>query len=165
MYFETLYEALERFKDMIRRCPQHGYQEQFQIQLFYNDLNGQTRTIVDAAASGTLLSKTLEEAYRLLEEMSANNCQWPSERSMVKKTTGILEVDPIVSLSAQVSTLANQIAAFTTREASSRKKAAMVATTSFSGDGLDLIRSNASLLTAGTIITAPTTCLPITILV
>ena len=61
-------------------------------------VNGQTRTIVDAAASGTLLSKTSEEAYHLLEEMSDNNCQWPSERSMVKKTVGILEVDPIVSL-------------------------------------------------------------------
>ena len=50
------------------------------------------RTIVDAAASGTLLSKTTEEALRLLEEMSANNCQWPGERS--KKAAGIHEVDP-----------------------------------------------------------------------
>ena len=53
---------------------------------------------MDAAASSTLLSKTSEEVYHLLEEMSDNNCQWPSERSMVKKTVGILEVDPIVSL-------------------------------------------------------------------
>ena len=29
---------------------------------------------MDAVASGTLLSKTSEEAYRLLDEMSANNC-------------------------------------------------------------------------------------------
>ena len=36
-------------------------------------LNGQTRTIVDVAPSGTLLSKTTEKAFRLLEEMSANN--------------------------------------------------------------------------------------------
>ena len=92
---------------MIRRCPQHGYQEWFQIQLFYNGLNGLTRMIGDVAVSGTFLSETSEEAYHLLEEMSANNCQWPSERSMAKKIAGILEVDPIVSLSAQVSALAN----------------------------------------------------------
>ena len=73
--FKPLYEAWERFKDLIWRCPQHGYQDWFQIQLFFNGLNVQTQTIVDAAASGTLLSKTIEEAYRLLEEMSANNCQ------------------------------------------------------------------------------------------
>ena len=38
--FEPLYEAWERFKDLLRRRPQHGYQEWFQIQLFYNGLNG-----------------------------------------------------------------------------------------------------------------------------
>ena len=75
MDFEPFYEAWERFKDLILRWPQHGYQDWFQIQLFFNGLNVQTQTIVDAAASGTLLSKTIEEAYRLLEEMSANNCQ------------------------------------------------------------------------------------------
>ena len=62
----------------------------------YNGLNGHIRTIVDAAASGTLLSKATEEAYKLLEEMSTNNCQWPGERS--KKAVGIHEVDPIMSL-------------------------------------------------------------------
>ena len=72
---------------------------------------------------------------RLLEEMLANNCQWPSECSIGKKAAGIYEVDLIVSLSAQVSILANQIAAFTTKESSS-KEAAMVATTSYMGDGV-----------------------------
>ena len=57
---------------------------------------------------------------------------------MAKTTTGILEVDPIVSLSTQVSALANQIAAFTTREASSSKGVVVVATTSFGGDGVGL---------------------------
>ena len=74
---------------------------------------------MDTTANGTLLSKTSEKAYHLSEEMSANNCQWPSERTMAKKIAGILKVDTIVSLSTQVSTLANQIAAFTTREAPS----------------------------------------------
>ena len=70
-----------------------------------------------------------------MEEMSANNCQWPDEKSIAKKAVGIHEVDPIVSLSAQVSTLANQITAFTPKELAS-KEAAMVATTSYMGDGV-----------------------------
>ena len=53
---------------------------------------------MDAATSGALLSKTSEEAHRFLEEMSANNCQWPGERSMAKKVAGIHEVDPTMSL-------------------------------------------------------------------
>ena len=132
---KPLYEAWERFKDMIKRCPQHGYEDWFQIQLFYNGLNGQTRTIIDATASGTLLSKTADEAHRLLEEMSSNNYQWPDEQTMAKKAVGIHEVDPIVSLSAQVSTLANQIATFTTKEPSS-KEDVMVTTTSYMGEGV-----------------------------
>ena len=93
--------------------------------------------IIDAATSGTLLSKIADEAHRLLEEMLANNCHWPGKRSMAKKAAGIHEVDPIMSLSAQVSALANHIAAFTTRESAS-KEVAMVATTSFSGYGVGI---------------------------
>ena len=54
--------------------------------------------IVDAAASDTF--QTADKAYHLLEEMLANNYQWPGEWSMAKKATCIHEVDPIVSLSA-----------------------------------------------------------------
>ena len=38
--FESLYETWERFKDLLPRCPQHGYQDWLYIQLFYNGLNG-----------------------------------------------------------------------------------------------------------------------------
>ena len=134
--FELLYEAWECFKDLLRRCLQHGYQEWFQIQLFYNGLNGQTRTIVDAAASGTLLSKTTEEAHRLLEEMSANNCQWSGKQ--LKKAAGIHEVDPILSLSTQVSTLANQIASFTTRDVAARESAMVASSSSYGGESVGL---------------------------
>ena len=71
----------------------------------------------------------------MLEEISANNCQWLGKRSTAKKASRIHEVDPIMSLSAQMSALANQIAAFTTKESSS-KEATMVATTSYMGDGV-----------------------------
>ena len=132
MDFEPLYEAWAQFKDLLRHCRQHGYQEWFQIQLFYNGLNRQTSTIVDVAISDTLLSKTTEEAFRLLEEMSTNNCQWPEERS--KMVAGIHEVDHIMILSAQVSALANQIASFTTRDAAN-KESAMVCTSLQSMEG------------------------------
>ena len=54
---------------------------------------------------------------------------------MAKKAVGIHEVDPIVSLSAQVSALANQITDFTTKESTS-KETTMVATTSYMGEGV-----------------------------
>ncbi|KAI3463774.1 hypothetical protein Pfo_020437 [Paulownia fortunei] len=83
--FEPLYDTWERFKDFLRSCPQHDYEDWQQVQYFYNGLNGQTQTIINAAASGTLMSKTKNEAHILLEEMSTNSYQWPSERSSIKK--------------------------------------------------------------------------------
>ena len=92
---------------MIRRCPQYGLPDWLQIQMFYNGLNGQTRTIVDAASGGTLMLKTAEGATSLLEEMASNNYQWPTGRTMAKKVAGIHELDPFVALLAQVASLSH----------------------------------------------------------
>lgn len=78
---ESLYEAWERYKDMLRRCPHHGLSTWLQVQTFYIGLCCPTRTMIDAATGGALMSKTHDEAYTLLEEMASNNYQWPSDRS------------------------------------------------------------------------------------
>ncbi|XP_073063993.1 uncharacterized protein [Primulina eburnea] len=108
---EQLYEAWERYKELLRKCPNHGFEDWVQIEFFYNGLNGQTRTTVDAAAGGTIFAKSPAQAYDLLEQMTINSYQWPSERSGVKRTAGVYAVDPITSLTAQVSALTTQIAA------------------------------------------------------
>ncbi|XP_073067167.1 uncharacterized protein [Primulina eburnea] len=94
----------------VEEMPDHGFEDWVQIELFYNGLNGQTRGTVDAAAGGTIFAKSPEQAYDLLEQMTINRYQWPSERAGVKGTTGVYVVDPITSLTAQVSALTTQIA-------------------------------------------------------
>ena len=64
---------------MLRRCPHHGLPKWLQVQTFYNSLSGNTKTLVDAAKEGALIGKTIDETYQLLEEMAANNYQWPSK--------------------------------------------------------------------------------------
>ncbi|XP_068666527.1 uncharacterized protein [Aristolochia californica] len=86
-----------------------------QVQMFYNGLNGQTRTIVDVDSGGTLMSKTAEGATSFLEEMASNNYQWPNERTMARKVAGIHELEPLAALSTQVATLSYQISALTTQ--------------------------------------------------
>lgn len=102
---------MEHYKEILRRCPNHGFEDWVQIELFYNGLNGQTRTTVDAAAGGTIFVKTPDEVYDLLEKMIINSFQWPSERSGVKKPAGMYSIDSITSLTAQVYALVIQIAA------------------------------------------------------
>ena len=99
---------------MIQHCPQHGLPNWLQIQMFYNGLNGQTRTIVDATSGGTLMSKTVKGATSLSEEMALNNYQWPTERTMATKVAGIHELDPFATLSAQVASLSHQVSTLTT---------------------------------------------------
>ena len=70
-------------------------------------------------------------------EMAFNNSQWSNERSSIKKVAEMHEVDPLVSLAAQVSALTSQISALTTREASSSQESVMVANASYVGDGSD----------------------------
>ena len=55
------------------------------------------------------MSKTHEAAYELLEELASNNYQWPTKRAMPRKTTGVLELDSITSLAAQMATLSQQL--------------------------------------------------------
>ena len=89
---ESLYEACEKYKDMIRRCPHHGLLEWLQVQTFYNGLNPQTRTVIDAAAGGALMGKSASEAFNLLEVMALNNYQWPNERA-TKKAARLYKID------------------------------------------------------------------------
>ena len=93
--FESLYEAWERYKELLRKCPHHGLPLWLQVQTFYNGLTSQNRTIVDAASGGALMCKTEEEAYELLERMATNNYLWSSERQMPEKSAGIYELDTL----------------------------------------------------------------------
>ena len=79
---ESLYEAWERYKDLQRRCPHHGLLEWLIIQTFYNGLTHAVRITLDAAAGGTLMGKSSEDAHELIEEMASNNYQWSNDRGM-----------------------------------------------------------------------------------
>nr|GEW43608.1 DNA-directed DNA polymerase [Tanacetum cinerariifolium] len=64
---ETFGEAWERFKEMLRECPHHGFTELAQIDTFYNGLNDNDQDSLNATAGGNLLSKTTREALQIIE--------------------------------------------------------------------------------------------------
>ncbi|GJT97973.1 reverse transcriptase domain-containing protein [Tanacetum coccineum] len=67
---ETFSEAWERFKEMLRACPHHGFMELTQVDTFYNGLNENDQDSLNAAAGGNLLSKTTREALNIIENKS-----------------------------------------------------------------------------------------------
>nr|GFA72795.1 reverse transcriptase domain-containing protein [Tanacetum cinerariifolium] len=54
---ETFNEAWERFKDLLRQCPHHGFSELHQLDTFYNALNPNDQDALDSAAGGNFLDK------------------------------------------------------------------------------------------------------------
>ncbi|GJY56045.1 reverse transcriptase domain-containing protein [Tanacetum coccineum] len=67
---ESFSEAWERFKEMLRACPLHGFTELTQVDTFYNGLNDNDQDSLNAAAGGNLLSKTTREALNIIENKS-----------------------------------------------------------------------------------------------
>ncbi|XP_062089489.1 uncharacterized protein LOC133796024 [Humulus lupulus] len=106
---QSLYDAWERFKELLRKCFHHGIEKWMLVHNIYNGLCGTTRTIIDAAEGGAFMSKSANETYELLEEMAMNNYQWPSERDRHKKVVGMHELDVIIALTAQVASLIKQL--------------------------------------------------------
>jgi len=69
---ESLYEAWERYKDLLRRVPNHELPLWMQVQTFYNGVTHSTRVMIDASAGGAVMNKSPQEAYALFEEMAGN---------------------------------------------------------------------------------------------
>ncbi|GKB02741.1 reverse transcriptase domain-containing protein [Tanacetum coccineum] len=73
---ESLFEASERYKLSIDRCPNHNMLLVTQIDTFYNGLTLSHRDTINAAAGGTFMQKTPEECYELIENMTAHHNHW-----------------------------------------------------------------------------------------
>ncbi|KAH9792490.1 hypothetical protein KPL71_004147 [Citrus sinensis] len=114
----SLYDAWERFKELLRRCPHHAIPCCIQLETFYNGLNPSTRLMMDASANRALLSKAYTEAYEILERIDNNNYQWPSARQPAARGSArVHNIDAITALSAQVTSLTNMVKAMTSAPA------------------------------------------------
>ena len=69
---ESLYESYERFKELLRKCPNYGIEKWMLFHNFYNGLTGTTRTIIDVATKKAFMSKNVNEVHDMIEEMSMN---------------------------------------------------------------------------------------------
>ena len=57
---KSLYEAWERYKELLRRCPHHGLPNWLQLQTFYNGLTNETKMLVDVEVGRSLMVKNIK---------------------------------------------------------------------------------------------------------
>nr|GEY81260.1 DNA-directed DNA polymerase [Tanacetum cinerariifolium] len=67
---ETFSEAWDRFKELLRACPRHGFSELTQIDTLYNGFTEQDQDSLNAASGGNILNKTTREALQIIENKS-----------------------------------------------------------------------------------------------
>lgn len=87
---ENIYEAWERYKEILRKCPHHGLEKWAIATQFYNGLSSANRTLVDATTGGAFDDKYGDEAYALIETIARKMYQWPSERMILKKPAAVV---------------------------------------------------------------------------
>nr|GEW28759.1 hypothetical protein [Tanacetum cinerariifolium] len=67
---ETFNEAWERFKDLLRQCPHHGFSELHQLDTIYNALNLNDQDALDSSAGGNFLEKIPRECLSIIKSKS-----------------------------------------------------------------------------------------------
>ncbi|GJY37284.1 reverse transcriptase domain-containing protein [Tanacetum coccineum] len=67
---ETFYEAWDRFNNLLRACPHHGFSELHQLDTFYNALNSNDQDSLNSAAGGNFLDKMPRDCLRIIESKS-----------------------------------------------------------------------------------------------
>nr|GEV74449.1 reverse transcriptase domain-containing protein [Tanacetum cinerariifolium] len=86
---ESLFEAWERYKFSIDRCPNHIMLPVTQIDTFYNGLTLKHRDTINAAVGGTFMKRHPEECYDLIENMTAHHNDWDTSAQQSELSSSI----------------------------------------------------------------------------
>ncbi|GKC75337.1 reverse transcriptase domain-containing protein, partial [Tanacetum coccineum] len=60
-------EAWDRFKDLLNKCPQHGFSPLHQIDMFYNGLNQSDQDSLNSIVGGNLLTRNTQETLTIIK--------------------------------------------------------------------------------------------------
>nr|GEX88502.1 hypothetical protein [Tanacetum cinerariifolium] len=89
---ETYGEAWERFKEMLRACPHHGFTELTQIDTFYNGLNENDQDSLNATAGRNLLipNNQVQQGFsnEFLSYKKANDQMMRNMQSQINSSKG-----------------------------------------------------------------------------
>nr|GEU30681.1 hypothetical protein [Tanacetum cinerariifolium] len=67
---KVMYKEEDRYKDLLRACPHHGFTELHQLNTFYNAINPADQDSLNAAAGGYLLERRTQDVLTIIENKS-----------------------------------------------------------------------------------------------
>nr|GFB01965.1 hypothetical protein [Tanacetum cinerariifolium] len=106
---ESFSEAWDRFNDLLRACPHHGFSELHQLDTFYNALNVNDQDSLNSAAGGNFLDKMPSDCLKIIE--SKSKVQKSRAKAVVSKVNSNSSTPAISSDVAELKDMmvANQI--------------------------------------------------------
>ncbi|GJQ89846.1 hypothetical protein Tco_0000985 [Tanacetum coccineum] len=102
---ESLFQAWERFKELLMKCPQHYLTNMQEVILFYNGLDVPTRQILDS--KGAIPTKTDADAKIAIQEMAEYSQKWHNGTSSKARSTKTF--DGLAVIQAQLNNLGREI--------------------------------------------------------
>ncbi|XP_072077040.1 uncharacterized protein [Arachis hypogaea] len=118
---ESLYDAWERYREMLRKCPSEMFSEWVQLDIFYYGLAEGAQMSLDYSAGGSIhMRKTIEEAQELIDTVARNQHLYlssnPSMNEEVKTVTAEFStVKQAAEFNQQLDFLTKQLAEFKDR--------------------------------------------------
>nr|GFB95725.1 reverse transcriptase domain-containing protein [Tanacetum cinerariifolium] len=91
---ESFYKAWERFNDLLRACPYHGFSELHQLDTFYNALNVNDQDLLNSVAGGNFLDKMPQECLKIIK--SKSKVRQTQAKTVVAKV-GTSSSTPVIS--------------------------------------------------------------------
>ena len=112
---ESMYDAWERFQELLLRCPHHNYQLPQLVQIFYNSLSYANRAMIDAACGGGIMNRIPADTWRIMGEIATNSHQWRSTDRLIRKkekepqASGLYHLDQSTALASQIESLTKKM--------------------------------------------------------
>ncbi|XP_075112262.1 uncharacterized protein LOC142182164 [Nicotiana tabacum] len=117
---ETLRQAWERYKKMLRDCPHHCQTDEVLGHTFVDGLDDASKMNLDSACGGSCMAKLYSEIQILLNNFIVNDNNWQGEgdsrKAIKQKSAGLLELDEVSAMRADIAKLANQMTRMTMQQ-------------------------------------------------
>ncbi|GKD86173.1 reverse transcriptase domain-containing protein, partial [Tanacetum coccineum] len=104
---ESFSEAWDRFRDLLRACPHHGFSELHQLDTFYNALNTNDQDSLNSAASGNFLDKRPRDCLCIIE--SKSKVRHSRSKAVVSKVSTSTSTPEISSDVAELKDMVNAL--------------------------------------------------------
>ena len=109
---ESIYNAWEIYKRLLKRCPMHGVYLTTQMDIFYHSMNYTSKGIIDASCYGAFKRKSAEKAKQLIEDLAKCNYRALSETSGSSsrlKGSGVIKLNRMTAIEAKLNSLINKM--------------------------------------------------------